>query len=79
MDFRESLPRSGGLPPLSCREPVSPLRPASRLRSSDVAVETVGDGDHRLSQDADLARLARRLHGVLGVRGVREVHGVHDA
>ena len=44
------------------------LRLASRLRSSDVAVEIVGDGDHRLSRDADLARLARALHDVLGVR-----------
>ena len=44
------------------------LRLASRLRSSDVVVEIVGDGDHRLSRDADLARLARALRGVLGVR-----------
>ena len=44
------------------------LRLASRLRSSDVVVEIVGDGDHRLSRDADLARLARTLHGVLGIR-----------
>ena len=42
------------------------LRLASRLQSSDVAVEIVGDGDHRLSRDVDLARLARTLHGVLG-------------
>lgn len=28
----------------------------------------LGDGDHRLSRDADLARLARALHDVLGVR-----------
>ena len=45
------------------------LRLAARLRSGDVTVEIVGDGDHRLSRDADLARLARTLHGVLGVRG----------
>ena len=45
------------------------LRLASRLRSSDVTVEIVGDGDHRLSRDEDLARLARTLHGVLGSRG----------
>ena len=44
------------------------LRLASRLRSGDVVVEIVGDGDHRLSRDADLARLARALRGVLGVR-----------
>ena len=42
------------------------LRLAARLRSSDVTVEIVGDGDHRLSRDEDLARLARTLHGVLG-------------
>ena len=45
------------------------FRLASRLRSSDVTVEIVGDGEHRLSRDADLARLARTLHGVLGYRG----------
>ena len=45
------------------------LRLAARLRSGDVRVEIVGDGDHRLSRDADLSRLARTLHGVLGVRG----------
>ncbi len=45
------------------------FRLASRLRSSDVKVEIVGDGEHRLSRDADLARLARTLHGVLGARG----------
>ena len=45
------------------------LRLASRLQSGDVAVEIVGDGDHRLSRDADLARLARTLHSVLEYRG----------
>ena len=45
------------------------FRLASWLRSSDVKVEIVGDGEHRLSRDADLARLARTLHGVLGARG----------
>ena len=45
------------------------FRLASRLRSGDVTVEIVGDGEHRLSRDADLARLARTLHGVLGLRG----------
>ena len=45
------------------------LRLASRLQSGDVAVEIAGDGDHRLSRDADLARLARALHGVLELRG----------
>ena len=44
------------------------LRLASRLRSGDVTAEIVGDGDHRLSRDADLARLARALHGVLDRR-----------
>ena len=45
------------------------LRLAARLRSGDVTVEIVGDGDHRLSRDADLERLARTLRGVVGVRG----------
>ena len=45
------------------------LRLAARLRSSDVRVQIVGDGDHRLSRDVDLALLARTLHGVLGVGG----------
>ena len=44
------------------------FRLASRLRSDDVSVEIVRDGEHRLSRDADLARLARTLHGVLGGR-----------
>ena len=44
------------------------LRLAARLRSNDVTVELVGDGDHRLSRDADLERLARTLRGVLGHR-----------
>ena len=45
------------------------LRLAARLHSGDVTVEVVGDGDHRLSREADLARLARALTGVLGVHG----------
>ena len=45
------------------------LRLAERLRSSDVTVEIVSDGDHRLSRDVDLARLARTLHGVLDGSG----------
>ena len=45
------------------------LRLASRLRASDVTVEIVHDGDHRLSRDADLVRLARVLGGILGRRG----------
>ena len=46
------------------------LRLASRLQSRDVTVEIVGDGDHRLSREADLARLARTLHGVLGLHDI---------
>jgi pimeloyl-ACP methyl ester carboxylesterase len=34
---------------------------AERLESADVALTLVKDGDHRLSRDADLARLARVL------------------
>ena len=45
------------------------LRLAARLRSSDVTVEIVSDGDHRLSRGEDLVRLARTLLGVLGSRG----------
>ena len=45
------------------------LRLAARLRSSDVTVRIVGDGDHRLSRDVDLALLARTLQGVLDVGG----------
>ena len=45
------------------------LRLAARLRSSDVTVQIVGDGDHRLSRDVDLALLGRTLQGVLGVGG----------
>jgi len=37
------------------------LRLAERLATSDVALTLVKDGDHRLSLDADLARLARVL------------------
>ena len=45
------------------------LRLAARLRSSDVTVEIVSDGGHRLSRGEDLVRLARTLLGVLGSRG----------
>ena len=46
------------------------LRLAARLRSSDVTVEIVSDGDHRLSRDVDLvcayaARRSRRFRGVI--------------
>jgi hypothetical protein len=34
---------------------------AGRLASRDVAVTLVKDGDHRLSSEADLARLAQTL------------------
>lgn len=37
------------------------LKLAERLQSSDVTLTLVKDGDHRLSRDADLARLARAL------------------
>jgi pimeloyl-ACP methyl ester carboxylesterase len=38
---------------------------AERLDSRDVAVTLVKDGDHRLSRDADLARLGRTLDELL--------------
>ena len=41
------------------------LRLAERLQSRDVAVTLVKDGDHRLSSESDLARLAHTLDGLL--------------
>jgi pimeloyl-ACP methyl ester carboxylesterase len=41
------------------------LRLAERLHSRDVVVTLVKGGDHRLSSDADLARLAQALDGLL--------------
>ncbi len=41
------------------------LRLAERLRGRDIVVTLVKDGDHRLSSDADLARLAQILDGLL--------------
>jgi pimeloyl-ACP methyl ester carboxylesterase len=40
------------------------LRLAERLQSRDVAVTLVKGGDHRLSSDADLSRLAQVLDGL---------------
>src|SRR5262249_17500684 len=42
------------------------VRLAERLLSRDVTLTLVKDGDHRLSTDADLARLAGILDGLLG-------------
>jgi len=42
------------------------LRLAERLQSQDVAVTLVKQGDHRLSTEADLARLAATLDELLG-------------
>jgi alpha-beta hydrolase superfamily lysophospholipase len=41
------------------------LRLAERLTSRDVAVTLVKGGDHRLSSEPDLARLAQILDGLL--------------
>jgi pimeloyl-ACP methyl ester carboxylesterase len=41
------------------------LRIAERLQSRDVVVTLVKDGDHRLSSETDLARLAQILDGLL--------------
>jgi pimeloyl-ACP methyl ester carboxylesterase len=41
------------------------LRLAERVTSRDVAVTLVKDGDHRLSSEADLARLAQTLDAVI--------------
>ncbi len=42
------------------------VRLAERLTSADVAVTLVKDGDHRLSRDSDLARLARAIDSLVG-------------
>jgi pimeloyl-ACP methyl ester carboxylesterase len=42
------------------------LRLAERLASRDVAVTLVKDGDHRLSSEPDLARLAQTLDALIG-------------
>ncbi len=42
------------------------LRLAERLQSRDVAVTLVKDGDHRLSREPDLARLAQTLDALVG-------------
>ena len=41
------------------------LRIAERLTGSDVTVTLVKDGDHRLSTETDLARLAQTIDGLL--------------
>jgi pimeloyl-ACP methyl ester carboxylesterase len=41
------------------------LRLAERLRSRDIVVTLVKDGDHRLSSEPDLARLAQTLDALL--------------
>jgi dipeptidyl aminopeptidase/acylaminoacyl peptidase len=47
------------------------LRLADRLQSRDVAVTLVKGGDHRLSTEADLARLARTIDSLVGGDGAR--------
>jgi pimeloyl-ACP methyl ester carboxylesterase len=42
------------------------LRLAERLEGGDVVVSLVKDGDHRLSRDPDLARLAQTLDALIG-------------
>ena len=42
------------------------MRIADRLRSSDVEITLVKDGDHRLSEPADLERLCATLEALLG-------------
>ena len=42
------------------------LRLAERLTSYDVAVTLIKDGEHRLSREPDLARLAQTLDALLG-------------
>jgi pimeloyl-ACP methyl ester carboxylesterase len=38
---------------------------AERIQSADIVVALVKDGDHRMSREADLARLARTLDGLI--------------
>jgi pimeloyl-ACP methyl ester carboxylesterase len=40
---------------------------AERLASRDIVVTLIKDGDHRLSRDSDLERLARTLDELLGI------------
>ena len=47
------------------------LRLAERLRSRDVVVTLVKDGDHRLSTGADLARLGATLDELVSLWGTR--------
>ena len=42
---------------------------ADRLASDDVVVTLIKDGDHRLSRDADLARLGAALEELLAAVG----------
>lgn len=42
------------------------LRLAERLRSADVQVVLIKDGDHRLSRDADIALLQRTIAALIG-------------
>jgi pimeloyl-ACP methyl ester carboxylesterase len=42
------------------------LRLAAALRSADVQVHLIKDGDHRLSRDSDIALLLRTLDAVVG-------------
>ena len=48
------------------------IRIAERVRSEDVEVHLVKDGDHRLSRDKDLARLAAVIERLPGV-GTRDL------
>ncbi|MFA7604472.1 MAG: alpha/beta hydrolase [Novosphingobium sp.] len=45
------------------------LRLAARLRSADVQVALIKDGDHRLSRDGDVALLLRTVAALAGDRG----------
>ena len=45
------------------------LRLANALRSADVQVTLIKDGDHRLSRDADIALLLGAVAGLAGAAG----------
>ena len=58
------------------------LRLAAALRSADVQIHLIKDGDHRLSRNADmallLATLARRGHDLAGAQGYIETAATID-
>ena len=50
----------------------SMLQLAEKLRSADVQVTLIKDGDHRLSRDSDIALLLRTVAEMILPRGTAE-------